>query len=554
MKAVIISHEPFVAKVQTSMQEADRASALGFRWHHKFKCGTKACAACVAGLGTTYWTKDPTRLRGMDMEPHDAGFLARLLEEDEEIRRESRATAPTGDPPLVDPDARLRPYQTAGVEWLLRHAFGIQADEMGLGKTIQAIVAWRNLRPRPALTLVVCPAALRIMWGRAIESWAPGAPVLVSGSELGREYSLSGERVVTPEREYSLIGGWIVTGYDQVVTRDIPQPSLLIVDEGHYVKNSDAKRSKAVLQLARRADRVWILTGTPIANRPRDAWMLLHMVDPKRFPSEWAFRNRFCGKRTFTVTRKTKDGKRATREVTTYDGLSNGAELSRMLSRVMVRRLKGDVARDLPPMQRVLIPLPASKTALPMVKLEIEAFRKWEEAADLQAKTAAFHELQLVRHAISLEKAPAIVNLAEDILEQEEQLVIFTVFLETTEVLGKALGRHGVAVFTGKTSTSERQAAIDSFQAGEKKVFIGTIAASGVGLTLHAASVCLFADIDAVETRMAQAIARLHRIGQVNPVTAYIPVMDGSLDAHFARLLIEKETQAEEVLKDKWGK
>ncbi|ABM21136.1 DEAD/DEAH box helicase [Marinobacter nauticus] len=474
------------------------------------------------------------------------------------------------------------PYQKAGIAYALQLGNALIADEPGLGKTIQAIGV-SNALPEVRRILVIVPASLKINWQREFEKWDTKA-LSVSRVRDGRPDSWPSG---TPEV--------VVINFDLVeqhYERLTEQPwDLLIIDEAHALKNEDAKRTKAILGHGSGekrtpgipANRKLFLTGTPILNRPAEIWPLAHALDPDFFADKHRFEIRYCN------AHKTEFGWNTR-------GSSNLPELNRQLrARIMVRRRKAQVLKDLPPKTRQIIELDRPALAdhngqyrrLEQATATLEAlFEKRSalrtEYEHAQAETAlssvqrtryrlqaenlvkeartAFHQMSEVRKETALSKVPQVVELAKTALANGK-IILFCHHAEVVEAYVDALNHHfkrqagkrgtpaTVAVVTGKTPNEQRQAQADRFQSDEQcKVFVGTIQAAGVGLTLTAAQTVLFAELDWVPGNMNQAEDRAHRIGQLDHVLVYHTAVEGSIDTQMIRRLIEKQQTIDEAL------
>lgn len=159
----------------------------------------------------------------------------------------------------------------------------------------------------------------------------------------------------------------------------------------------------------------------------------------------------------------------------------------------------------------------------------------------------ALATLGVLRRIGSEYKAGPAIELAQELLEQGQQVVIFTEFLESAHQISAALGGE---LLTGETPTDERQALVDRFQAGRSKVFTGTIRAGGVGITLTAASYVILVDRPWTPGDAEQAEDRCNRIGQTQTVNA-LWLQYGQIDSAIDTLLQQKSDRIELVLKGK---
>jgi len=332
------------------------------------------------------------------------------------------------------------------------------------------------------------------------------------------------------------------------------RPDILILDESHYIKNARTKRARAVKKLHATALRTFALTGTPITNRPVELYTTLNLLDPHTWHNRNDYIREFCGGEP--------------------GGASNLAELqARLRSTVMVRRRKEDVLTELPAKRRQMIELDPSKyTAVllrekqavdarkksvaelrdRLAKLDKDTQRKEYEAAAAKLRQQyqdAFNEISCVRHETAVAKIPDVIDFIADALRSEQKVLVFAHHRDVIDALETAFLRQGVVTLTGSHSQDQRQYAIDSFQNDrDTRVFIGSTTAAGIGITLTAASTVIFAELDWVPANLTQAEDRTHRIGQLHSVSVYHLVVDGSLDAKMAKLLVRKQAIIDQAL------
>lgn len=352
---------------------------------------------------------------------------------------------------------------------------------------------------------------------------------------------------------------------------------VLIVDEAHYIKNPKAARTKAVLGypgnkkkkeepidglIDRTELKRMFLTGTPILNRPIEMQTLLGALAPEQFGNFFQFARRYCNA---TQGRFGWD----------FSGASNLEELQEKLrASIMVRRLKREVLKELPAKQRQIIPLPLNG-AKKLVEQEAKAFDRYENglnelhddadfahasgnekaykaavAALAEAQKVAFEEMSEVRKAVAVAKVPKVIEHLENAFEQGiKKIVLFGHHHDVCNPIFAHFGNAAVRLTGEDTKMSDRQASVDRFQTDPTcKLFVGSIKAAGVGHTLTAAAHVVFAELDWVPANVTQAEDRTHRIGQKNSVYIQHLVLDGSLDARMATMLVEKQEVADRAL------
>ena len=492
-----------------------------------------------------------------------------VLKEREEAIEKSRAKSSDFDPPSPE-GLEYLPFQRAGIEYAVDRKDVLIADSMGLGKTVQAIGVFNSDESLKSV-LIICPASLRLNWKREFEKWSTRkivVGVVNGGKERDWYDGTAGADVV--------IVNYDVVGKHRARIDKFSEFDLLIVDEAHYLKNQKAQRTKNILGEkgvgAIKATRKLFLTGTPIENRPVELWSLVQALDPEGLGRNFfAFAKRYCGAHKKSAGRKM---------VWDFSGASNLTELQeRLRSSIMVRRLKEDVLTELPAKRRQVIELPANG-ASKLVQREQEAWRDHEDTIDeLRAKcelskasdkssdyeeaienlrsaqATAFTEMAKIRHELGLAKVKHAVDHIEESLESGP-VICFTHHRDVLEAIEKEFRdkRIGVVSISGGASMDDRQAAVDDFQAGEAQLFVGTIGAAGVGLTLTKSSHVVFVELDYVPGRISQAEDRAHRIGQENSVLVQHLVFDGSLDVSMAKTLISKQQVIDSALDDMMAK
>lgn len=422
------------------------------------------------------------------------------------------------DEPL--PNGRiLFAHQKDAVRWLLAHRRGgllrggVLADHMGLGKTLSALVAAKAMRATYSCPiLVVAPASLRDNWLREAE--IAGVPIeIFSWAKMPKPLET---------RQY-----------------------IVIADEAHYAQNLSSARTQALLALADSPNCLasWLLTGTPIKNgRPVNLFPLLVATGHPLSRDRRSYERHYCAAHEKSVGR----GK-AIWDVT---GAAHLDELSKKTSDVILRRTKKECL-DLPEKLRQMRPAELSNEAERVYDAKLQelvaSYRARIASGEVSDDAEALVTLGQLRLAGSVAKVESAIELTEELREQGQSVVIFTEFVESARTLHAALGGE---LLTGETPTEERQAIVDRFQGGQSTVFIGTIKAGGVGLTLTAASHVILVDRPWTPGDAEQAEDRLHRIGQGQAVNA-IWLQHGAIDRAIDSLLEAKQERIDLVLKGK---
>jgi SNF2 family DNA or RNA helicase len=340
--------------------------------------------------------------------------------------------------------------------------------------------------------------------------------------------------------------------------------NMQVYDEAHALKNRDSLRSQTVLGpggLYDRADRALFLTGTPMEKRPIEIWPIASRLCPRLFGDWWQFARRYCG---------LHEEQRGKTKTWVADGATHHSELQqRLRTTIMIRRLRSDVLKELPPKIRQLVVLSddkvdwgkypslcewreANKEKFDAVLSQAEAATTMAEyqaaVKKLQAVTAPFTQMSQVRHETALVKLPMCLKFADEVLESGvDSLVIFAHHRDVLERIHKHYGEDSCVIF-GETPQKDRVPIVKAFQEGQKRIFIGGLRAAGVGITLTRASTMMLFESDWNGAIMLQAEDRVCRIGQTKNTLILHPVLNNSLDAYMVKLTIAEQNIIDKML------
>ncbi len=414
-------------------------------------------------------------------------------------------------------DNVMRPYQKIGFQWLKTlescNFGGILADEMGLGKTVEAI-AYLSTVTRSQVNqpnLIVCPASLILNWMDEFARFGPQLkPVAIMGS--------AAERARLIETQGSEADVW-VTSYE-LLRQDIKQYAELtfyccILDEGQHVKNQTTLASKAVKQI--NCTQRFILTGTPIENRLSELWNLFDFLMPGYLYAH----NTFVEKLEKPVV-KSKDEEAM-------------AQLRKLVQPFMLRRLKKDVLKELPPIIEHVHRIPLSENARKIYSatvLKTKATLDEEKTGSKLALLAALTKLRQIccdpnlcftNYTGKSDKLDACLELCSGMVENGHQILLFSQFTSMLDRIRERLDDAGISNFTlqGSTTKEARARLVKEFNAGGASVFLISLKAGGTGLNLTAADVVIHYDPWWNTAAQDQATGRAHRIGQQQNVQVY---------------------------------
>jgi len=443
----------------------------------------------------------------------------------------------------LDEDGR-HPYehQKSGIKFLACRGGAILADDMGLGKTYQSIISALEIGAKKVL--IVCPASMKITWQRELSLFGETG-IIVNGSSwpyVGK-FTIINYDILKNFHTLKKPKNETEPYYQNIIEEDY---DLIILDEAHKVKNVKAQRTKIINDIVEKGkiDRVWLLTGTPIANRPMDFFNLLKLVKSP-LGDNWKFyAQRYCDAKRFY---KTINGQK--RQIWITDGASNLDELGIRTKNSLLRRLKTQVL-DMPDKTITTMYHDLSKRGWS------EYENLWEEYLEKKAAEGKrggnlnkdLVELGLLRKFIAMEAIPKTIELAEDAIEQGQKVVIFTTFTDELEELAEHFGNKCVT-HNGKMNTTNKQKSVDSFQGNKRiKVFIGNIASAGVGITLTEGTVVVFNSFSWVPGDNEQAEDRTYRIGQKNNVSVYYQLFRDTISFVMWYSLMNKQKNIDKIL------
>lgn len=447
-------------------------------------------------------------------------------------------------------------HQVTGVEFLRKAKKAILADAMGLGKTRQAIVAAdQELGDK----VVVCPASLKENWAREIrQAGVEDTIEIIDGANRYTYYE--------SESPYT----WVIVNYDVLdrYAEDLAACSVGIYDEAHYIKNSSTKRTKAALKLAKGLEVLYLLTGTPVLNRPEELFTLLKAIEHPLGRSWYSYVLRYCNghKREFRRKVLLPNGRYEYKLVQFLDtgGASNLDELAVKIAPAYLRRTKDELGDKLPAkiVDTIKVELPDEYKAKYATAWQtyMDYLENDPDGVDMRKLVNA----QMTRHLIELGKLKQIASQGKidrvvadvvDIVEQGEKVLIFTQYTETVRLLKEKLQAKKIksVSLTGADDMNQRQKAVDEIQNGATQVFIGNIQAAGVGLTLTAANTVLFTDMAWTPALNQQAEDRAHRIGQHKQVNVHYYLAKDTVDQDIAELLGVKQEIIDKILSGQAG-
>lgn len=444
--------------------------------------------------------------------------------------------------------AELRPYQKEGIFWLerLRQMYlnGILADDMGLGKTIQAIVSITqfNQNNKGQVSLIVCPTSLLYNWKEEFYRFNPNLKVLVIDGVPNQR-----KKLLSKIDEYDVI----ITSYT-LMQKDIDiyksmSFAYAILDEAQHIKNRGTRNAKSVKMLS--AAHKLILTGTPIENSLDELWSLFDFLMPGLLSTYDRFVENYL-------------------RISGEKHVKNMEYLKRKVSPFILRRMKTDVLKDLPPVDEIDYHCQLTKEQFELYKSYAESAK--EELSRLVEKEGfdkvQIHVLatltrlkQICCHPAIFAKEKAesgdsakyemLLELLQTLVEGHHKTVIFSQYTRMLQIMREDFEQRGIKFSYLDGSSKNRLQIVKDFNENESiPVFLVSLKAGGTGLNITGADTVIHYDMwwnPAVEN---QATDRVHRIGQKKSVSCYKLITLNTIEEKIVELQKKKKGLVKKVV------
>ena len=427
-------------------------------------------------------------------------------------------------------NATLREYQQEGFNWMVflsdRGLGGVLADDMGLGKTLQSLSFLRHrLNEDPGIQLVVAPRSVVDNWAEECIKFVPDVPVY---THLGLDR--------TKDLDDLPRDGILLTSYN-ILQRDINllkqlEFGTIILDEAHIIRNPEAKTTRAALALVKHSRRRMCLSGTPVQNCAEDLWPIFHFLMPY-----------FLGRRKVLKETLQEDNK----------------AIERLRSRVapfVLRRIKKEVATELPPKTEILLHARMSDEQYTFYRdllekervgvMDLLGSRGLERsrvsilAAITRLRQAACHPAMVGGDNVPSSKIDLFLDLVDELIAEGHRALVFSSFTKFLALVQDAMQERGYSYQYLDGRTRDRGARVKAFQEGDDPLFLISLKAGGVGLNLTAADYVIILDPWWNPAAEDQAADRAYRIGQDKPGMVYRIVTTDSIEERVLRLQSEK--------------
>lgn len=396
---------------------------------------------------------------------------------------------------------RLFPYQEEGIQHLEEfNGRALVSWEMGCGKTLLSLY---HLLCHPEIerALVICPASAKWHWQYEASRHVNIRAEILSSQKPARRSSLL-KRCRLLIINYDVLAWWQKwligdperpgdKGYD---------PQLVIMDESHYCQSPSSKRTKACKAVCKGRERVLALSGTPLINRPKDLWSILHIVRPDLYPNWYPYAMRFCS------PKKKPWG-------WDFNGASHLEELhENLVKHLMIRKRKVDVLKDLPAKMLNIVPLPTDN--MDEYKEARDDYLTWIKYTfpGLEAKVAKAEQVTKVGHLKRLAangKLPYAIEWIENFLQEtDEKLLVFGIHIKVLDQIQERFRKISTRV-DGSIVGEDRQVRFNAFNNDKKiRLFIGNIDAAGVIWSCRSSSNVAFVEMPWSPGKVNQAIDR----------------------------------------------
>lgn len=485
---------------------------------------------------------------------------------------------------------KLKTLQKEGIKFLLANRKCILADSMGCGKTIQSIIA--AMASNSKKILIITTASLKTNWKRELTIYNDEKDIqILQGSKdeicdkkyvianydiLINYYEVPTETVYETEYVYNEDGktevirkpvmvkskdGQLIEKQKKSTRKDVIEECLknsplflnkfdcVIIDEAQKLSNNSSNRYKVIDDFLKRAkpDYVFLLTGTPLTNKPINLYYILKLIDAPITRDYRYFIKRYCDAKTFRL----KTGK----EITTINGASNLEELREKIKHLYIRRLLTEMT-DM--VDKNII----TKTYDLTESQRVEYERLWQEYLDAQTEqgnedSEQYRQLVegiLVRQYLAKQMVDNTIKLVDNMLEEGGKVIIVCTFSEEIAMF-KDYYKKKCVVYDGKMTAKAKDKAEQTFNNDKNvRVFIGQILAAGVGLNLVVANKMVFNSYSWVAADNAQIEDRIYRLTQKNDVTCVYQLFNDSISKHMYDTVVGKKNMMDTIIKSEINK
>jgi SWI/SNF-related matrix-associated actin-dependent regulator of chromatin subfamily A-like protein 1 len=426
----------------------------------------------------------------------------------------------------ADYGTKLYEHQRESISEICGRRATLLSLDMGLGKTITSATVSRILSIQR--TIIICPALVKWNWFKNMtEDWGYN-PMYWTIYDKNKAQMIKAFRERFAVINYEMIPKY----FNEIIREDCGH---IIIDESHYIKNTDSKRFKAVKKLVDKFPnaKITMLTGTPITNRVNDLFAYCKIAGHPVGDNYELFKKNYC------VTSATRGGKKVI-------GAKNIPELSARMSNFMIRK-KAEECLDLPPLiiNKYYIDTEDMRDAydkeleeLYSTKMGYDRTTDEKEKAQLKIKMRA--NLHSLNRIVATAKIETITELIDKIRDEGRKVIVFSSYTAPLEGL-QAKYKDNSVLINGSVSPLNRDKLITKFIKEEDCfLFLGNVKAGGIGINLVNANDVIFMNFPFTPDLLEQPYKRAHRIGQTKPVNVYYTIGKDTIDENIFNIVKDK--------------
>lgn len=436
-------------------------------------------------------------------------FSKKLYNSEKNRKQELSKIRLLDDSDILIPGMKIPPYpyQKVAVDFIDRAGGrAMVADAMGLGKTVVGIAyaMYKDYK-----SIIICPKSVVINWYRMIDKFADKKATIWDND--GKKGRIDAQfHIVHYDAAHKYIKEFNDIKFD-----------LMICDEATYLKNRKTKRSQSILGIGKKGGiktkQCVFLTGTPVLNRPVEAFHLLSYLDNQRFNNFFNFVNRYGGWK--------------------MEPPKNLEELHERVKDLVIRRLKKDILKELPSKQRNTIYVEMSTTDMKNYQNHLkQLFKKWRVFGK-----PTVSEMPAIQHYLAEKKIPKAIEMIDELIDADRSVLIFSVYIDPLMKLKKHYGDQSAMLY-GQMTSEERDESIQNLISKKAKVGLFSLGAGGMGIDglQNSIDTVIFIDQWWTPAVHEQAEDRVHRIGQENKVQIFYLLCENTIDEYMQELLQDK--------------